>query len=235
MKDEKVHLERIAGESRYSAGANQSTILYSFEVFKRYIRGTTLLELGPAEGVMTARLVALGLEVTVVEGSRRFCEELTARHPQLKVHNALFEEWEPDGRFDTIVLGHVLEHVADPVDVLRRVRGWLSDEGRVLAAVPNSRSLHRQAAVEMGLLDFEEQLNEADHHHGHRRVYNPETFRRDFRAAGLSIDIFGGYWLKPVSNGQIEADWSPEMLAAFMRLGERYPDISGEIYVVARR
>ncbi len=87
----------------------------------------------------------------------------------------------------------------------------------------------------MGLLDFEEQLNEADLHHGHRRVYNPETFRRDFRAAGLSIEVFGGYWLKPLSNGQIEADWTPRMLGAFMTLGERYPDIAGEIYVVAGR
>ena len=235
MRDELDHLERIAGDSRYSAGANTSTILHSFEVFKRHIRGETLLELGPAEGVMTDHLVGLGLETTVVEGSRRFCEDLARRHPGLTVHHALFEEFEPEGRYDNIVLGHVLEHVQDPVGILTRVRGWLSEEGRVLAAVPNSRSLHRQAAVIMGLLDFEEQLNEADHHHGHRRVYNPETFRRDFTAAGLRIDIFGGYWLKPLSNGQIEASWTPEMLAAFMTLGERYPDIAGEIYVVAGR
>ena len=45
----------------------------------------------------------------------------------------------------------------------------------------------------------EEALNEADHRHGHRRVYNPETFRRDFLQAGLSVEIFGGYWLKPAN------------------------------------
>ena len=82
------------------------------------------------------------------------------------------------------------------------------------------------------MLPFEEALNEA-HRHGHRRVYNPETFRRDFLLAGLKIEVFGGYWLKPVSNGQIERDWTEEMLSAFMTLGERYPDIAGEIYVVA--
>jgi hypothetical protein len=87
----------------------------------------------------------------------------------------------------------------------------------------------------MGLIDFEEQLNEADRHHGHRRVFNPESFRKVFLDAGLEIEIFGGYWLKPVSNGQIERDWSDEMLMAFMKLGERYPDIAAEIYVVASR
>ena len=85
----------------------------------------------------------------------------------------------------------------------------------------------------MGLLKFEEELNDADRHHGHRRVYTPETFRRDFLLAGLRIEVFGGYWLKPVSNGQIERDWDERMLSAFMTLGERYPDIAGEIYVVA--
>jgi len=105
--------------------------------------------------------------------------------------------------------------------------------GRILAAVPNSRSLHRQAAVLMQLLPGEDALNEMDIHHGHRRVFSPESFRRCFLDAGLTIDIFGGYWLKPVSNRQIEQTWTPAMLDAFMQLGERYPDIAGEIYVVA--
>jgi hypothetical protein len=94
--------------------------------------------------------------------------------------------------------------------------------------------LHRQAAVLMGLLETEHALNEADRHHGHRRVYDPESFRRDFLRAGLSIEMFGGYWLKPVSNAQIAQSWTDDMLQAFMALGERYPDSAGEIYVVAR-
>jgi hypothetical protein len=76
-------------------------------------------------------------------------------------------------------------------------------------------------------------LNDMDRHHGHRRVFNPETYRQAFLQAGLKIEIFGGYWLKPISSGQIEAHWNNEMLQAFMKLGERYPDIAGEIYVVA--
>jgi hypothetical protein len=54
-----------------------------------------------------------------------------------------------------------------------------------------------------------------------------------FLQAGFGIEIFGGYWLKPVSIRQIDETWTPEMLAAFMALGERYPDIAGEIYVIA--
>jgi 2-polyprenyl-3-methyl-5-hydroxy-6-metoxy-1,4-benzoquinol methylase len=145
----------------------------------------------------------------------------------------LFENFSPNVKYDNIILGHVLEHVDDPVKIISLASNWLSDRGRILASVPNSQSLHRQAAVIMGLLSFEEELNESDLHHGHRRVFNPKTFSEVFHKAGLKIDANGGYWLKPISNSQIEANWSQQMLNAFLQLGESYPDIAGEIYIVA--
>jgi 2-polyprenyl-3-methyl-5-hydroxy-6-metoxy-1,4-benzoquinol methylase len=235
IDDEKAHLERISNVSLYAAGANSATIKYSFKVAERYLVGSNLLEMGPAEGVMTELLATTGKRMTLVEGSGLFCESLRKRFPQANVVHALFEEYHPDELFDNIILGHVLEHVQDPVDILLRAKQWLKPRtGRLFAAVPNARSLHRQAAVIMGMLSQEDALNEMDTHHGHRRVFNPETYRNAFYQAGLQIEIFGGYWMKPVSNKQIEDNWTPQMLEAFMQLGERYPDIAGEIYVVAR-
>jgi 2-polyprenyl-3-methyl-5-hydroxy-6-metoxy-1,4-benzoquinol methylase len=226
-------LQRISEVSRYSAGVMPTAIRYCYRLVERFSRGRRLLEMGPAEGVMTELLAASDFDLTVVEGSSLFCDSLRQRFPKTNVVHALFEEFEPAGPFDTIVLGHVLEHVEDPVSVLRRVRGWLAPGGTVFGAVPNARSLHRQAAVVMGLLEQEDALNEADRHHGHRRVFTPESFRNSFIAAGLRVDVFGGYWLKPLSNGQLEQAWTQPMLDAYMQLGERYPDIAGEIYVVA--
>lgn len=230
------HLESIAEHSLYLSGVNADRTRYTFQIFKRFFVGTSLLEMGPAEGVMTELLARLDdMELAVVEGAKTFCDDLRRRFPSVGITNSLFEDFMPARQFDNIVLGHVLEHVEDPVDILTRASRWLSPGGRILAAVPNSRSLHRQAAVIMNMLAFEEQLNDMDRHHGHRRVYNPETFRRDFLSAGLKIDMFGGYWIKPVSNKQIEDNWTPAMVDAFMALGERYPDIAAEIYVVASR
>jgi len=234
MIDESLRLEGIAGVSRYSAGVNEDTIRYSFRIFERHLRGESILEMGAAEGVMTELLVNTGKSLTLVEGSKAFCESLARRFPDVRVVHSLFEEFEPGRTFDNIVLGHVLEHVADPPAVLARAATWLAPCGRVLAAVPNSRSLHRQAAVLMGLLPRADALNESDLHHGHRRVFDPQSLGRCFRDAGMTIEASGGYWLKPLSNRQIEESWTPEMLAAFMQLGERYPDIAAEIYAVAK-
>jgi 2-polyprenyl-3-methyl-5-hydroxy-6-metoxy-1,4-benzoquinol methylase len=235
MSDEIQRLEAIAADSHYAAGVNRDTTRYSFRIFARHLQGRSVLEMGAAEGVMTELLAGTGLDLTIVEGSARFCHSLAHRYPAAGVVHAIFEAYEPAQRFDNIVLGHVLEHVEDARAVVARAAQWLAPGGRILAAVPNARSLHRQAAVLMGLLPEEHAMSEADRVHGHRRVFDPESFRACFVAAGLDVEIFGGYWLKPVSNAQIEATWTADMIEAFMRLGERYPDIAAEIYVVARR
>lgn len=233
---EKGRLENISGVSLYSAGVSAFGMKYAFKIAQRHMVGDGILELGPAEGVMTELLAATGKKLTLVEGSGLFCDSLRLRFPRANVVHALFEEFQSSELFDNVIVGHVLEHVEDPVDILSRAKQWLKPiTGRLFGAVPNARSLHRQAAVIMGLLPREDAFNEMDVHHGHRRVFNPETFRSVFLQAGLKIDIFGGYWLKPLSNAQIEASWTPAMIDAFMALGERYPDIAGEIYIVASR
>ena len=234
LSEERDRLDRVARDSWYAESANAAGILYCANVFARYFTGSHCLELGPAEGLMTDHLVRHFAHVTAVDGSAVFGEKLRERLPKVTVVNALFEEYEPQQKFDTIVLGHVLEHVDNPVDILVRAKAWLAPEGVICCAVPNARSVHRQAAVIMGMLAIENQLNDTDRHHGHRRVYDPELFRAEFTRAGLKIAAYGGYWMKPLSNSQIESQWTPQMLYAFLQLGERYPDIAAEIYVVAK-
>jgi len=226
-------LDHIARDSVYALGCNGAMIRHSWSIARRHLPAGRLLEMGPAEGVMTELIAAERPTLHLLEGSGVYCDGLRQRFPQAQVHHAMFEDFRPDAPYEAIVLGHVLEHVSDPVAVLQLVRGWLAPAGRIFAAVPNARSLHRQAAVIMGLLAQEDAMSELDHRHGHQRVFNPESFRACFTQAGLEIEVFGGYWMKPVSNAQIDRDWTPAMLSAFMKLGERYPDTAAEIYVVA--
>jgi 2-polyprenyl-3-methyl-5-hydroxy-6-metoxy-1,4-benzoquinol methylase len=225
-------LEAIGKNSSYSFGVNSSVTKYSYSNLRHYVRGN-VLELGPAEGIMTEELVSDGHNPILVEGSESLCSRLRIRFPQLNVENKLFETYESKVNFDTVIMGHVLEHVAEPIDILRKYKTMLSPSGLIWASVPNANSLHRQAAVEMNLLKNVQELNEADSRHGHRRVYKPEEFREIFAQAGLKVLEFGGYWLKPLANIQIERWWSDEMVYAFCKLGRKYPEISGEMFIVA--
>ncbi len=234
-QDEQQALDAIASDSWYAEGANAALAQYGARVFSRFWRGRSCLELGPAEGQMTPLLLDAFERVVLVEGSAVFAEALKNRFADAVVVHALFEDFAPEEQFDTIVIGNVLEHVDEPRALLAAARDWLAPDGRLLASVPNAHSIHRQAAVLLGLLDDEHAFSEADVHHGHRRVYDPDSLRADVLGAGLSIEVFGGYWLKPLSNAQIEESWSDELLDAYMTVGERYPDIAAQLYVVATR
>src|SRR5512139_2641338 len=110
MDEEQKRVDEIAARSRYAEGLNTRTTKYSLKIFERYFQPGSILELGPAEGVMTECLHSKFRDLSVVEGSALFCESLRERFPQLRVFNALFEEFQPERSYDNIILGHVLEH-----------------------------------------------------------------------------------------------------------------------------
>lgn len=229
----KEDLDKIARNSLYNKGVNALMIKYTAKVFGRFIRSGDILELGPAEGLLTEELKKFAKTLTLVEGSSVFCNQLRKKFPQAIIINQLFEEVYLQQKYDYIILGHVLEHVEDPIEILMKFKNNLKPNGLLLAAVPNSHSIHRQAAVLMGLLQKESAMSEKDIQHGHQRVYNPSLFREHFLQAGYNIEFFGGYWLKPLSDAQLEEHWTEEMMDAFFKLGELYPDIAAEIYIVA--
>lgn len=233
MSSELNRLNQIASNSKYAEGVLEFSTPFYFEVLRPYMKGNRLLEMGPAEGLVTEHLVSLGWDVTALEGSQRFASELTQKYPSISVVQSLFEDFRPDVPFDTILCGHVLEHVEDPSAVLSQMGEWLAPGGVVVAVVPNSQSIHRQMGVLMGLLEQEDSLNELDLSQGHRRVYSPERFMGLFNDCGFKLLEFGGYWLKSLSNAQIGSIYSREMLDASLELGRKYPEIAAEIFIVA--
>src|SRR5580692_176578 len=118
--EEQSRLDQIAADSWYAKGLNTYTVEYCAQVFAPFLQGRRCLEMGPAEGVMTPHLARAFPDLTLLEGAGAFCVSLRQRFPKATVVRSLFEEFAPTQPFDTIVLGHVLEHVDDPVEILRR-------------------------------------------------------------------------------------------------------------------
>lgn len=202
-----------------------------YQVLRPHLLAPEGLELGPAEGQMTQLLSRHFARLTVVDAARSLLDRIPSRDNIVKVQ-ALFEQFRPDHLFSTIVMEHVLEHVEDPVNLLSLSRKWLTPGGRLLLGVPNGHSIHRLAAVKMGLLQGPCELNERDIALGHRRVYTPGLLKRDIAAAKLRLVEIGGVFLKPLSNKQIQDHWSEEMIRGFFELGKDFPDNAAEIYAV---
>lgn len=210
---------------------DKALIRYRYRSMRPYFVGKRCLELGPADGHMT-RLLARDFEqITVVDASADLLAAITPL-PNLVRVESLFEEFDPDEDFDTILIDHVLEHVERPVDITRRARSWLGPGGRLLAGVPNGDSFHRLVGVKMGLFKHPCELNPRDLAQGHRRVYVPGTFRADLEAAGLRVVHMGGVFFKPLSNQQIDEQWTEEMKEAFYELGKDFPLNAADLFAV---
>ena len=216
---------------------NDWLIRQRYELLKQYFHGASCLELGPATGEGTEYLVEHFPSVVAVDGSEKVVQTLTERFAGrgfVGVHS-YFEDLALEERFDTVVLAHILEHVDDPQSVLAVGRRMLAPGGVMIVDVPNGMSLHRQVGVEMGLLGSVTELHEGDLSIGHKRVYTPDTFREEIGRAGLTIQTFGGVFVKILSNAQTQATFDTDQLRALLTIGERYPEIAAEMYVVATR
>jgi trans-aconitate methyltransferase len=237
LEEEQRRLSELAPDFSSETGFNARLIDFRFDAMRPFLEGrASCVELGSSDGRMTERLATIfPHDLTAVDGTRAYVDEVARRLPEVEAVHSLFEEYAPGRRFDAAVLGHVLEHVADPVGLLRSTAGLLEPGGIAIVTVPNAGSIHRHVGVAMGMLAATTELNEADHRIGHRRVYTRDALIADVEASGLTVEHAGGVFLKPLSNGQIEEQWEEPLIQAFYEVGKRFPELCAELMVVAGR
>ncbi|MBW0004884.1 MAG: methyltransferase domain-containing protein [Hyphomicrobiales bacterium] len=173
----------------------------------------------------------------IVEGSRKLVADLHARlcgDHKPTVVESYFEEFETSERFDLIEMGFVLEHVAAPDLVLRKMASHLSSQGALAIAVPNARSLHRLIGFHAGLLKDLMMLSERDRELGHRRYFDRVALEELLAGSGLRIEKTKGLMLKPLTTAQLAAAGLGErVMEALYRVALDLPDIANALYVEA--
>lgn len=211
-------------------------MIKSFEVF--FNKGS-LLELGSYKGDFTKRFLPYFSDITCVEASEICIAEAERKlGSNVTFFNTVFEEAILPRRYDNIILTHVLEHLDDPIWVLRRInKEWLSDGGRLFLTCPNANAPSRQIAVKMGLISHNAAVTQAESEHGHRCTYTLDTLERDVRTVGLKAIHRSGIFFKALANYQwdrlLETDIiSNEYLDGCFKLGQQYPDLCSNIFLV---
>jgi len=234
--------------AEYRDGSRQYAYTFD-EVLRRYIlraldpllpKGRAL-EMGCYKGDMTELIAERYDDLTVIEAS---AELVASAHVRLgdraRFVHATFETAELSNRFDAIFLVHTLEHLDDPVAVLRRVREWLADAGRLFVVVRNANAASRQIAVHMGLIQHNDAVTDDERVHGHRKTYRLDTLEREVLDAGLSVVQRGGVFFKPLANFQFDKLMGGDVISdgyleGCYRLGMRYPDLCASIWVACER
>lgn len=166
-------------------------------------RYKNVLETGCSTGFLSRLIAADGPRVVGIEVDKEAAEIAAQNCQRVLSCNLNFPEWvnAVDERFDLVTFGDVLEHLNNPLAVLRQTRDLLAPKGRVLICLPNIAHWTIRAKLlagsfryeSMGILDFT-----------HMRFFTLETAKEFIANAGYRI-----IWFRPIIGGRFTGKFRP--------------------------
>ncbi len=249
---EKFEFERAKHFKTYNA----ILAYYQAKSCIEFSRGKKALDIPCGDGFVTKFFVDHFEKVVGVDASSTHLIEAKKRLPFIEFHEALIEELTLSEKFDSIFMLNILEHVIDPVNVLKKVASFLEEDGILIVHVPNAEAINRQISVKMGTLTSLGELSPWDLDvAGHRRYYTLDSLKQHIQEAGLKMSKTGGIFYKMLSTAQFdwflenglwegnnfgwgriggeEKDWKAEFCRACYEFGKERPEDCNVIYAAA--
>lgn len=229
------------GERRYNYDFDARVRAYMMRAFEPFLPEGRALELGCYLGESTAWLAGRYDDLTVIEAAQSLVDAAKERlDPRIRFICSTFEDADLDEQFDAIFLINTLEHLDDPVAVLRRINNWLAPDGRLFLLVPNAQAPSRQIAVKMGLITHNAAVTEAEHRNGHRNTFSFDTLEQAARDGGLQAIHRGGLIFKALTNHQFDEALKAGIISdgyvdGCYQLGMQYPELCASIYLICER
>ena len=166
----------------------------------RYLRENKLgcrgnaLDVGCGDGLFLDRLSELGCQPFGLEVDARLVSAET--HKKHKIHiGYLDSNFQPEEKFDLILMLDVLEHIENDVEALQHVRRCLAPDGVLVITVP----------AFSWLWTYHDDINH------HFRRYTSKSLNRSVGAAGLSMNVSRYFysWLIPL---KLIVQWKEKLL-----------------------
>ena len=197
-------------------------------------RGRLLLDVGCADGQMSARFAERGWKVTGVEPYPDDAQR--ARERGITVLEMSLEESldRLQEKFSMVVLADVLEHCADPWEQLRRIVGICEPQARLVISVPNIAHVVPRAQLLMGRFQYEDR---GIMDRTHLRFFTRRTALEMVRGAGLTCESLHvtATPVELVLPQLAEASWGRRLLSVNAGLAKMVPRFLGYQFVMVCR
>ena len=213
--------------------------LYSFDMeiwfdwyvkrLKELLKGDNCLELGIGHGYTTNTFSKFFKSYKVIEGGPKIIERYFENNPDSKVDVMLgyFEEFETSEKFDSILMGYVLEHVDDPELILNKYKKNLTPTGSIFVVVPNGSALNRRFGLKAGYIKSLDEMSEFDFHCGHKRTFTYESLLQLVTDCKLKIERCEGIFIKSMTTEQmINAKIPKNIIQAMCEVAKDFPELS---------
>lgn len=104
---------------------------------KKYITGNTILEIGVGAGQSIVWFENEGFQVTGIEPDKRNVSLINKILKKGKVIESSVEEFSSEKTYDVIWMSHVLEHLIEPIQFLKKIKKNMKKKGIFFIEVPN--------------------------------------------------------------------------------------------------
>ncbi len=214
---------------------------YIIQELKPFFLSGRALELGCFHGDVTQLIMNHYDDITVVEAASDLIKHTKNRlGSKIKFVHSTFESFSTTEKFDAIFLIHTLEHLDDPISILKKIKQWLSAKGRLFLVCPNANAPSRQIAVKIGLIDHNQAVTDAEIKHGHRKTYTLDTLESDARNAKIKVIKRGGVFFKGLANFQLDKALESQIinqdyLDGCYQFGMCYPNLCASIYIIGEK
>lgn len=109
-----------------------------YKYCKPYIKNKkSFLDIGAGSGQTMVWFEELGFDVVGIEPDARNVERINKKMQQGKCFSGFVESFVHDKKYDIIWISHVLEHLINPVEFLKKIKDNLNKDGIVFIEVPN--------------------------------------------------------------------------------------------------
>ena len=114
-----------------------------YEFIKKIIpKKSRVLEIGSGHGFFLEIMKINGFDIIgydISKEKRKYSKKVT----DVPVYDININEKIPaDNKFDIVVLFHTLEHITEPITLLKNIKKLLKPKGKILIEVPNSDDFH---------------------------------------------------------------------------------------------
>lgn len=148
-----------------------------------------ILDIGCGTGGVTEHLVKLGYKVKGLDFSEAALKK--ARAKGLDVSQCDLDEGipEPSGQYDIVWAGDIVEHVFDPINLLKEAARVLKKRGVLLLTIPSDVGLITRIKTLVGI-SHQEQVYRAYGYYKHHTFFSPGLIKFMLGEAKLTVTEF---------------------------------------------
>lgn len=193
MRPEERENERYAKED-FCPISQEEEIMFS--LLGQYTRKKGLspqeiriLDIGCGSGRISSEMANLGYQVIGIDFSEEAVRKAQEKGIQAKRANLDEGIPETSDSFDIVWAGDIVEHVFDPIGLLREASRVLKHGGAILITIPSDVGIVSRIKMLFGI-SHQEQMYYSSGFYKHHTFFTPRLIRYMLKKAGLRIEFF---------------------------------------------